>query len=156
VAVADEMTALSLGKGEIRRTGKGIAILAFGTMLAPALEVGERLGATVANMRFVKPLDAALILELADSHEWLVTVEENAVAGGAGDGVAEVLAQHGRFLPLLRLGLPDSFLEGGSRDQLLAIAGLDAAGITARIEKFGALAAPERKAKSRASSKRKP
>lgn len=134
--VSREMTALPIGKGEVRRQGGSVAILAFGSMLSPALEVGEQLGATVANMRFVKPLDEDLILQLAARHECLVTVEENAVAGGAGDGVAEILAHHGVQLPLLRLGLPDRFLDGGSREQLLAVAGLDASGIHAAIESF--------------------
>jgi 1-deoxy-D-xylulose-5-phosphate synthase len=155
VAVTEDMAALPIGKGEIRLKGKNIAILAFGTMLAPALDVGGQLGATVANMRFVKPLDQELILQLADGHDLLVTVEENAVAGGAGDGVAEILSAHGRHLPLLRLGLPDCFLDGGSREQLLAIAGLDAAGIATAIEKFRGAATPEHKAAPRSASKKK-
>jgi 1-deoxy-D-xylulose-5-phosphate synthase len=92
VVIEREMTALPIGKAKLCREGKDIAILAFGTMLTPALEVGEEIGATVVNMRFVKPLDEALILDLAWTHEWLVTVEENVVAGGAGSAVAETLA----------------------------------------------------------------
>jgi 1-deoxy-D-xylulose-5-phosphate synthase len=129
-----EMRALPVGKGELRREGRRVAILAFGAMLAPALEAGERLGASVANMRFVKPLDAELILALARGHELLVTVEENAVQGGAGSAVAECLAQHGVSVPLLLLGLPDSFVEQGEHAQMLADCGLDAAGLIARIE----------------------
>ena len=93
------MTALPLGRAEIRREGQGIALLAFGSMVAAALEVGEQLDATVVNMRFVKPLDEALILELAKSHDMIVTIEENAIAGGAGNGVNEVLNAHGVHRP---------------------------------------------------------
>ena len=135
-AISGEMRALPVGKGELRRAGRGVAILAFGTMLAPALEAGELLDASVANMRFVKPLDAELVLELAREHELLVTVEENAVQGGAGSAVAECLAQHGVAVPLLHLGLPDSFIEQGEHGQMLAGCGLDAAGIAASIKGF--------------------
>ncbi len=135
VAVADEMCALPVGKGEVRRTGKGVAILAFGTMLAPALDAGEQLDATVANMRFVKPLDAELVLRLAREHELLVTVEENTVQGGAGSAVAECLLQHGIVIPVLQLGLPDSFIEQGEHAQMLADCGLDAAGMDAAIRR---------------------
>jgi 1-deoxy-D-xylulose-5-phosphate synthase len=136
VAPADEMTALPIGKGEIRREGQGIAILAWGSMVAPALAAGEQLGATVANMRFAKPLDEALILKLAESHELIVTVEENAVAGGAGSGVNELLLAQGYQVRVLNLGLPDAFLEQGTREELLAQCGLDAAGILASIERI--------------------
>ena len=110
-----------------------MAILAFGAMLTPALEAGGQLGATVANMRFVKPLDAELVLRLAREHELLVTVEENTVQGGAGSAVAECLQQHGIAIPLLQLGLPDSFIEQGEHGQMLADCGLDAKGIAASI-----------------------
>ena len=131
---SEEMSVLPVGKGELRRSGSKVAILAFGTMLAPALAAGERLNASVANMRFVKPLDTELVLRLAREHELLVTVEENAVQGGAGGAVAECLQQHGVVVPLLHLGLPDSFIEQGEHGQMLAACGLDAAGLAASIE----------------------
>ena len=137
VAVSEEMRALPVGKGELRREGKRVAILAFGSMLAPALAAGEQLDATVANMRFVKPLDAELVLRLAREHELLVTVEENAVQGGAGSAVAECLQQHGVAVPLLQLGLPDRFIEQGEHAQMLADCGLDAAGLVVAINKAG-------------------
>ena len=133
VAVNQEMCALPVGKGELRRAGKRVAILAFGSMLAPALEAGEQLDASVANMRFVKPLDVELILKLAREHELLVTVEENTVQGGAGSAVAECLQQHGVAAPLLHLGLPDNFLDQGEHAQMLADCGLDAAGLVKAI-----------------------
>ncbi len=128
-----ELKALPIGKADLRRRGGGLAILAFGSPLAAALEVGAELGTTVVNMRFVKPLDAALVLELARTHSAIVTVEDNAIAGGAGSAVAELLAVQGISVPLLHLGLPDAFLEHASREQLLAEAGIDASGIRAAI-----------------------
>jgi 1-deoxy-D-xylulose-5-phosphate synthase len=136
-AVEKEMRALPLGKGEVHRRGPGgrggVAILAFGSMLKPALEAGEELDATVVNMRFVKPLDEALVLELASQHELLVTLEENAVMGGAGSAVAEALAACAVAAPMLQLGLPDRFVDHGDQAQLLAAVGLDRAGIVASI-----------------------
>jgi 1-deoxy-D-xylulose-5-phosphate synthase len=134
VAVNPEMSALPIGKGELRREGKRVAILAFGTMLAPALAAAEQLDATVANMRFVKPLDAELALRLAREHELLVTVEENAVQGGAGSAVAECLQLHDIVIPLLQLGLPDQFIEQGDHAQMLADCGLDANGLIRMIK----------------------
>ncbi len=136
VAISQQMKALPVGKGELRRAGKRVAILAFGSMLAPALAAAEQLDATVANMRFVKPLDAELVLQLAREHEMLVTVEENAVQGGAGSAVAECLQQYGVVVPLLQLGLPDRFIEQGEHAQMLADCGLDAAGLVAAINKM--------------------
>ncbi|MGA9665915.1 MAG: 1-deoxy-D-xylulose-5-phosphate synthase [Gallionella sp.] len=133
VAVSPGMSALPIGKGELRRAGKRVAILAFGAMLAPALVAAEELDATVANMRFVKPLDAELVLRLAREHELLVTVEENTVQGGAGSAVEECLQQHGVTIPLLQLGLPDRFIEQGEHGRMLADCGLDATGLRARI-----------------------
>jgi 1-deoxy-D-xylulose-5-phosphate synthase len=156
VPVCGEMAALPIGKGEIRREGPGIAILAFGTMVAPAAEAGGKLGATVVNMRFVKPLDEELILKLAQTHELLVTVEENAVAGGAGSGVTEILNSHGYRLPVLNLGLPDEFLEQGSREELLEQCGLDAEGIFRAIERFRQSSAPGQQTVSRIETRRKP
>ncbi len=128
-AVSAQMTALPIGRGQIRRTGRRIALLAFGSMVMPALTAGEALDATVANMRFVKPIDEDLVISLASSHDLLVTIEENVVMGGAGSAVAEVLARHGLTPQLLQLGLPDSFIEHGDPADLLREAGLDAAGI---------------------------
>jgi len=138
VAIEAEMRALAVGRGELRREGKRrphrIAILAFGSMLHPALAAAEALDATVANMRFVKPLDADLIRKLAREHDALVTVEENVVAGGAGSAVAEQLAADGITVPMLHLGLPDRFIDHGDPTFLLAQAGLDAKGIAASID----------------------
>ena len=131
--VETELTSLEMGKGEIRRQGKGVAILAFGTMLAPSLQAAETLNATVANMRFIKPLDTALVAELAASHDLLVTIEEGSIMGGAGSAVAEALSAAGIVKPLLQLGLPDKFIDHGDATQLLAQCGLDAAGITASV-----------------------
>ncbi len=128
------LATLPVGKGEVRRTGRRVALLAFGAMLAPALKAGEALNATVANMRFVKPLDAALVRELAANHELLVTIEENALIGGAGAEVARVLADAGAQAGLLRLGLPDRFIDHGDSALLLAEAGLDADGIAAAVQ----------------------
>ncbi len=138
VAVQSEMVALPFGRGEVRRQGSRIAILAFGTLLYPALAAGQALDATVANMRFAKPLDAALCVELARSHEAIVTIEEGCIAGGAGSAVLEALARAGVSVPVLNLGLPDEFIEHGDPGKLLARCGLDAAGIErAIVERFG-------------------
>ncbi len=128
-----EMRALPVGKGEVRRRGGKIAILAFGTMLKSALEAGEALDATVVNMRFVKPIDTVLVEEIAGSHELIVTVEENVVAGGAGAAVAETLAERRLAVSMLHLGLPDRFVDHGDQAQLVASVGLDTAGILAAI-----------------------
>jgi 1-deoxy-D-xylulose-5-phosphate synthase len=136
VSTQSELDSIEIGRGEVRRRGKQIAILAFGSMLTPALQAAEALDATVANMRFVKPLDEALVLELARTHTLLVTVEENAVQGGAGSAVAECLHAHGVAVPMLQLGLPDSFIEQGDPVRLLAQCGLDAVGIEAAIRQY--------------------
>jgi len=133
VEVVKEMTALPVGKGEVRREGKRVAILAFGSMLTPALVAGNELNATVANMRFVKPVDRELAYRLATTHDLVVTIEENVVAGGAGAGVAEALAADGISVPLLHLGLPDAFVEHGDAQLLLADCGLDFQGIVRAI-----------------------
>jgi len=127
--VEEAMTALPVGKAEVKRAGKRIALLAFGTMVAPALEAGEDLQATVVNMRFVKPLDVELLSQLAETHELLVTVEENVVAGGAGAGVAEMLANQGRHPPIVHYGLPDRLIQHGTREEMLADAGLTKEGL---------------------------
>jgi 1-deoxy-D-xylulose-5-phosphate synthase len=132
------LTELPWGRGEVRRQGQRIAVLAFGTLLHPCLAVAERLGLTVADMKFIKPLDADLAVELARSHDALVTVEEGALMGGAGSAVAEALAAAGVTVPLLHLGLPDEFIEHGDPGKLLSLCGLDAAGIEASIvRRFG-------------------
>jgi 1-deoxy-D-xylulose-5-phosphate synthase len=128
-----EMQALPIGKGELRRTGKRVAILAFGAMLKPALEAAEGLDATVLNMRFVKPLDLQAIEEMAKTHELLVTVEEHQVMGGAGSAVCEALAQLKSDARVLLLGLPDRFIDHGDPARLLASVGLDAAGIAGSV-----------------------
>ena len=130
-----EMTALPVGRGEVRREGgSGLAILVFGTLLSSVLKVAERLDATVVNMRFIKPLDTALLEQVAARHTALVTVEENAVMGGAGAAVAEALAAAGLERPLRMVGIPDRFIEHGSRNDCLAAAGLDPAGIARQVE----------------------
>jgi 1-deoxy-D-xylulose-5-phosphate synthase len=133
-AVSKEMRTLPLGKGVVRRRGRGgVALLAFGSLVKPALDAAEDLDATVADMRFVKPLDADLVAELAATHRLLVTVEENAVSGGAGSAVAEALAERSILTPLLHLGLPDRFIDHGDQAQLLESVGLDRAGIVAAV-----------------------
>ena len=143
VAMSKELETMPIGKAEVRRRGRGIAILSFGAVLAPVAEVAAELDATLVNMRFVKPLDEALILELAKDHDGFVTIEDNAIAGGAGSGVAECLAAHGVTLPILHLGLPDVYLEHGTREEVLSEAGLDLPGIRqaicARFPKAGSL-----------------
>jgi 1-deoxy-D-xylulose-5-phosphate synthase len=133
VPIEKEMRALPVGKGEVRREGRRVAILAFGTLLKQALEAGEELDATVANMRFVKPLDDALVAQIARGHALVVTLEENVVMGGAGSAVAESLAAQGVTVPLLHLGLPDRFIDHGDQSQLLATVGLSREGILASI-----------------------
>src|SRR5579859_332412 len=133
VPLSKELETLPIGKAELRRRGHGLALLSFGAMLAPATEIAAELDATLVNMRFVKPLDEALILELAKTHEAFVTLEDNAVAGGAGSGVAECLAAHGIVKPILHLGLPDVYLEHGSREEVLTMAGLDLPSIRTAI-----------------------
>jgi len=138
VATEKALTALPVGKGEIRRQGRRVAFLAFGSMLHPALGAAEALDATVANMRFVKPLDVELVRQLADSHDYLVTVEEGSIMGGAGSAVLEALAAAGIEMPVLQLGLPDRFIDHGDPAFLLAQCGLDAAGIERSVrERFG-------------------
>jgi 1-deoxy-D-xylulose-5-phosphate synthase len=124
VAIDDTMSALPIGRAEVRREGHGVAILAFGTMVAVAEAVGAALDATVVNMRFVKPLDTDCVLELAARHELLVTIEENVVQGGAGSAVNECLAAAGVAVAIANYGLPDRTVQHGSRDDMLRDAGL--------------------------------
>jgi len=133
VAVQPALDTLPIGKVQLRRSGSRIALLAFGALVPAAEQVGEELGLTVVNMRFVKPLDRELVLELARTHDGFATLEDNVVAGGAGSGVAELLAAEGLALSILHLGLPDAFQHHASREDLLSEAGLDAAGIRASL-----------------------
>ena len=145
VPIAAEMAALPVGRAQPRREGRsGLAILAFGTLLDSARKIADRLDATLVNMRFIKPLDQDLVIEIAGRHRAIVTIEENAVMGGAGSAVGEVLAAHGALLPLLHLGIPDRFIEHGSRDSCLKAAGLDLAGLSASVEEWWALQRTER------------
>ena len=139
IPAGTSLETLPFGRGEVRRRGQRLALLAFGCLLYPALEVAERLGATVANMRFVKPLDVDLLKELAQTHDALVTLEEGCIMGGAGSAVIEALQAAGIQRPVLMLGLPDEFVEHGDPVKLMSLCGLDAAGIEAAIIKqFGA------------------
>ncbi len=135
VAPGSDLSTLPIGKAQLRASGSRVALLAFGATVAAAEQVGRELGLTVVNMRFVRPLDRALVLELAKTHEGFVTVEDNVVAGGAGSGVSELLNAEGVLLPVLHLGLPDAFQHHASREDLLAEAGIDAAGIRASVLK---------------------
>ena len=142
VQAKKDLTEIPFGKAQTRRSGKRIAILAFGTMLGPCLQAGEALDATVVNMRWVKPLDTDLIAELAGTHTALVTVEEHVVMAGAGSAVAEALTALGVIIPMLQLGLPDRFVDHGDQAQLLSSLGLDAGGIERSIrERFADLLA---------------
>ena len=136
VAVEKTMTALAIGKAEVKHQGSRIAILAWGSMVAPSLNAGKQLNATVVNMRFVKPIDEQLILELAKTHDVFVTVEENVLAGGAGEAVNAFLQKQRVLMPVLNIALPDTFVEQGTREQLLALCGLDNQGILNQIEQF--------------------
>ncbi|MFZ9643255.1 MAG: 1-deoxy-D-xylulose-5-phosphate synthase [Candidatus Methylopumilus sp.] len=133
--VKNDLSTLAIGKGEIRRQGQKIAILAFGSMLSPAIEAAEKLNATLANMRFVKPLDVDLVSTLARSHDLIVTIEENSIMGGAGAAVMEALQACNIEVPTLCLGLPDQFIEHGVHETMLSACGLDAKGIVTAIEK---------------------
>ena len=136
VEIEKTMTALPIGQAEIRRNGEKVAILAFGSMVAIAEQVAEIINATVVNMRFVKPLDQQIILQMAETHDALVTIEENVIQGGAGSGVNEVLATNKVMIPVLNLGLPDHNIEHGSREDCLAMAGLDVDTVRNQIEQF--------------------
>ena len=145
VAPEREMTALAVGRGEVRREGRsGLALLAFGSMVDGAEKIGERLDATVVNMRFIKPLDEELVLQVAARHRAIVTLEENVTAGGAGSAVGELLAAEGVAMPLMHIGIPDRFIEHGSREDCLAAAGLDFASVSGAVERWWALQPRER------------
>ncbi|MBZ4201714.1 MAG: 1-deoxy-D-xylulose-5-phosphate synthase [Methylovulum sp.] len=134
--VETELNTLEIGKAEIRLTGKRIAILAWGSMVTPGLEVGKQLNATVVNMRFVKPLDETMILQMVKTHEIFVTLEENVLSGGAGSAINLFLQKQRILMPVLNIGLPDEFIEQGTREQLLTQCGLDIQGILDQIETF--------------------
>ena len=134
-AMATGLPQLPFGKGEIRRQGKGVAILAFGTLLYPALQAANALNTTVVNMRWAKPLDTELLLQVAASHDALVTVEEGALMGGAGSAVLEALQDAGVTVPVLRLGIPDVFTDHGDPNKIMSMLGLDSAGIEASVRK---------------------
>jgi 1-deoxy-D-xylulose-5-phosphate synthase len=132
--IVAEMTALPVGRGEIRREGRsGLALLVFGTLLDTVQPIAEALDATLVNMRFIKPLDVDLLRDIASRHRGLISIEENAIAGGAGSAVAEALAEAGINLPLHLIGIPDRYIEHGSREDCLADAGLDRTGLAAQI-----------------------
>jgi len=135
-APLEAMHALPLGRGRVLRRGRRVALLAFGSMVKPALEAAEGLDATVADMRFVKPLDESLVAELAHSHDFLVTLEENVIEGGAGSAVLECLAAAGVEIPVLQIGLPDRFVEHGDPALLLMHCGLDGAGVARRLQEW--------------------
>jgi 1-deoxy-D-xylulose-5-phosphate synthase len=146
VPIVAEMTALPVGSAQLRREGRsGLAILAFGALVDSAQKIAERLDATIVNMRFVKPLDEKLVVSIAARHRALITIEENAISGGAGSGVGELLTAAGLQLPMLHIGIPDRFIEHGTRDTCLARAGLDLAGLTAQVEQWWALQSQARK-----------
>ena len=145
VPLVEEMTALPIGRAQPRREGRsGLAILVFGTLLDSALKIAERLDATVINMRFIKPLDEDLVISVAARHRAIVTIEENSTIGGAGSAVGELLASEGLLIPILQLGIPDRFIEHGSRDSCLVAAGLDPTGLTSSIERWWAMQTRER------------
>lgn len=141
IAINQQFTAIPMGRAEVKRRGRKVALLAFGSMVQPALEVADEINATVINMRFVKPLDIDAVLTAAAEHELLVTLEENAVMGGAGSAINECLAQHGSLgeTAIINLGLPDYFVEQGSREELLAECGLSKKGILKAIAEYSAL-----------------
>ncbi len=141
--VVPELTALPVGKGVVRREGRsGLVIFSFGALLDAALQAAERADATVADMRFVKPMDDELVVRLAHKARAVATIEENTLLGGAGSAIGEVLAAAGIAVPLLHVGIPDRFIEHGTREECLAAAGLDAAGIIRQVSGFWALHGP--------------
>jgi len=136
VLVNPKLTSLPIGKAELRREGQTVALLVFGTLLKAALEAAEQLDATVVNMRYVKPLDVEMILQMAKQHDLLVTIEENVIMGGAGSAINECLQAHADSTRVLNLGLPDRFIEHGDTATLLKRCGLDAEGIVEAVTKI--------------------
>ena len=141
---------LPLGKAQVLREGQGIAILAWGSMVETCRSVAEELGASLVNMRFVKPLDEDLVERMAEQHELLVTVEENAVQGGAGSAVNELLNRRQVNVSVLNIGIPDRYIEHGGRDDCLAAAGLDRGGILRQIQTRAAVPDPAARIASKA------
>jgi len=133
---SSDLDTLPVGQAQVRRRGQRVALLAFGTMTAPAEAIAEELDATVVNMRFVKPLDEDCVQAMARDHDCLVTLEENVVAGGAGSAVAECLQQQGIQRPILHIGLPDAYVQHGERDEQLELVGLDTDGIRRRVSEW--------------------
>jgi 1-deoxy-D-xylulose-5-phosphate synthase len=134
-----EMSALPVGRAEVRREGRsGLLLLAFGTMVAPCVALAEKLDATLVNMRFVKPLDEDTVCRLAATHSCIVTLEENVVAGGAGSAVSECLAAHGVEFQIHHIGIPDRFIEHGSREDCLVMAGIDTPGLEKQVQRIWA------------------
>jgi 1-deoxy-D-xylulose-5-phosphate synthase len=145
VALASELTALAIGRAQIRREGRsGLAIFAVGSMVDPAHKIADRLDATVVNLRFVKPLDEDLLIAVAARHRAIIVIEENSTLGGAGAAVTELLAADGLQIPLLQIGIPDRFIEHGSRESCLSAAGLDLPGLNASVERWWALQSQDR------------
>ncbi len=136
MSVSSDFTELEIGKAEVRHQGGRIVILAWGSMVTPALEAGKQLGATVVNMRFIKPIDATMILDMAKTHDVIVTIEENVLAGGVGSAINEFLQAQKILMPVLNIALPDEFIEQGTREELLTECGLDTQGILNNIENF--------------------
>jgi 1-deoxy-D-xylulose-5-phosphate synthase len=136
IEVAQEMSMIPLGQSRMLRTGRRVAILAFGSMVEPCLGIADQLDATLIDMRFIKPLDRQAVQTSVQHHEFLVTVEENAIAGGAGSGVNELVAAMGKAIPTLNIGLTDTFIQHGTREECLQQAGLDAGGILRQITEF--------------------
>jgi 1-deoxy-D-xylulose-5-phosphate synthase len=136
VSVAQNLNSLPIGKAERCRQGSKIAILNFGSLMATAMSVGDKLDATVVNMRFIKPLDESMLMEMVDEYECLVTLEDNAIAGGAGSAVNEWLMQQRKLMPVLNLGLPDHFIEHGTREEILASCGLDEPGVLRAVNAY--------------------
>jgi 1-deoxy-D-xylulose-5-phosphate synthase len=145
VALVAEMSALAIGRAQIRREGRsGLAIFAVGSMVEPAQKIADRLDATVVNLRFVKPLDEDLLIAVAARHRAIIVIEENSTLGGAGAAVTELLAADGLQIPLLQIGIPDRFIEHGSRESCLCAAGLDLPGLNASVERWWALQSQDR------------
>ncbi|MDH5183625.1 MAG: 1-deoxy-D-xylulose-5-phosphate synthase, partial [Gammaproteobacteria bacterium] len=136
VNVEKNMDTLPIAQAQLRRQGGAVALLAFGAMVIVAEEAADALNASVVNMRFIKPIDEAMILDMADKHQLLVTIEDNVIAGGAGSAVNEVLMDHDIQIPVINLGLPDEFVEHGEREQLLSLCGLDAQGIIKAVQDY--------------------
>lgn len=136
IEVAHEMSTIPLGQSRMLRTGRRVAILAFGSMVEPCLQIADQLDATLIDMRFIKPLDRQAVQTTVQHYEFLVTVEENAIAGGAGSGVNELVAAMGKAIPTLNIGLKDTFIQHGTREECLQQAGLDAGGILRQITEF--------------------